>query len=73
MLVKATFAIFFAIFTLASLLLPVQFFPGTLLENLTTIPKNYEQYVCAVVNGLVYSTIICVISLAISKKLKEED
>jgi len=66
------FIIFFAIFTTASILLPVQFFPGSLLENLTIIPQEYEQYVSAIANGLIYSTIIWLISLAINKKIKEE-
>ena len=51
------FIVFFAIFTTASILLPVQFFPGSLLENLAIIPEEYEQYVSAIANGLVYSTI----------------
>jgi len=66
------FIIFFAIFTTASILLPVQFFPGSLLENLTIIPQEYKQYVSAIANGLIYSTIIWLISLAINKKIKEE-
>jgi len=66
------FIIFFAIFTTASILLPVQFFPGSLLENLAIIPQEYEQYVSAIANGLIYSTIIWLISLAINKKIKEE-
>ncbi len=66
------FIIFFAIFTTASILLPVQFFPGSLLENLAIIPEEYEQYVSAIANGLIYSTIIWLISLAINKKIKEE-
>ena len=66
------FIIFFAIFTTASILLPVQFFPGSLLENLTIIPQEYEQYVSAIANGLIYGTIIWLISLAINKKIKEE-
>ncbi|MCD6242523.1 hypothetical protein J7K06_02385 [Candidatus Bathyarchaeota archaeon] len=66
------FIIFFAIFTTASILLPVQFFPGSLLENLAIIPDEYEQYVSAITNGLIYSTIIWLISLAINKKIKEE-
>jgi len=66
------FIIFFAIFTTASILLPVQFFPGSLLENLAIIPEEYEQYVSAIANGLVYSTIVWLISLAINKKIKEE-
>jgi len=66
------FIIFFAIFTTASILLPVQFFPGSLLENLAIIPQEYEQYVSAITNGLIYSTIIWLISLAINKKIKEE-
>ena len=66
------FIIFFAIFTTASILLPVQFFPGSLLENLTIIPEEYKQYVSAIANGLIYSTIIWLISLAINKKIKEE-
>ena len=66
------FIIFFAIFTTASILLPVQFFPGSLLENLTIIPEEYKQYVSAIANGLIYSTVIWLISLAINKKIKEE-
>lgn len=66
------FIIFFAIFTTASILLPVQFFPGSLLENLAIIPEEYKQYVSAIANGLIYSTIIWLISLAINKKIKEE-
>ena len=66
------FIIFFAIFTTASILLPVQFFPGSLLENLAIIPQEYEQYVSAIANGLLYGAIIWLISLAINKKIKEE-
>ena len=66
------FIIFFAIFTTASILLPVQFFPGSLLENLTIIPEEYKQYVSAIANGLIYGAIIWLISLAINKKIKEE-
>jgi len=71
MLGKITFAVFFTIFTIASILLPVRFFPGSLLENLAIISEEYEQVISAIANGLTYSTIVWLISLAINRKIKE--
>jgi len=66
------FIVFFALFTVASILLPIQFFPGNLIEGWLNIPEEYGNYISAVVNGLVYSTITWLVFLIISKKIAEE-
>ena len=66
------FIVFFALFTVASILVPIQFFPGSLIEEWLNIPEEYGSYVSAVINGLVYSTVAWLIFLIISKKIAEE-
>jgi len=66
------FIVFFALFTTASILMPIQFFPGSLIEKWLNIPEEYGNYVSAVINGLVYSTTTWLVFLIISKKITEE-
>ena len=66
------FIVFFALFTVASILMPIQFFPGNLIEKWLNIPEEYGNYVSAVINGLVYSTTTWLVFLIISKKITEE-
>ena len=66
------FIVFFALFTVASILVPIQFFPGSLIEGWLIIPEEYGSYVSAVINGLVYSTVAWLVFLIISRKIAEE-
>ena len=69
---KIIFITFFALFTTASILLPIESFPGNLIEKWLNLPEEYENYVSAIINGLIYSAIIWLISLVINKKIAEE-
>lgn len=67
------FIIFFALFTTASILLPVPFPPGNLIYAWLGLPEEYENYVSALINGLAYSTIIWSIFFVVNKKIAEEE
>jgi len=72
MLGKLIFVVFFILFTIASILLPVQIFPGSLIEGRFNLPMEYESCVSAVVNGLVYGVVVWLVFLVIGKKITEE-
>jgi|Deesub1362B_J571_1020462.scaffolds.fasta_scaffold14532_2 mannitol-specific phosphotransferase system IIBC component len=69
------FAVFFLIFTLASVLVAVPLFPGSLFlllllsENELT---EYRMYIAALINGLVYSFLVGSFFVWLSKKLVED-
>jgi len=69
---KLIFIVFFALFTTASILPPVQIFPGSAIEGYFSIPIEYRSYVSAVINGLIYGAAIWLIFLVIGKKITEE-
>lgn len=69
---KPILAVFFLIFTAASLLIPVQMFPGNLLcfmFGLST--SSYAGLLSAVFNGAVYGVILWLIFALLSRKLEE--
>lgn len=72
MLGKLIFIIFFALFTIASILLPIQIFPGSFIEKWISLPVEYGSYISAIINGLIYGTATWLIFLAIGKKIAEE-
>ena len=69
---KLIFIVFFVLFTTASILLPAQIFPGSVIEGYFSIPIEYRSYVSAVINGLIYGAAIWLIFLVIGKKITEE-
>lgn len=66
------FITFFILFTAASLLLPVQLFPGSLLKLWLNLPDEYESCLSAIINGLTYSIIVWLIAFFVNRKIAEE-
>jgi hypothetical protein len=65
--------VFFAMITVASLLVPLPMFPGNALCDLIgSGVSTYAVYLSAVVNGLFYGVISWLIFVGISRKLGEK-
>jgi hypothetical protein len=63
------------LFTAASLMIPSPMFPGNVLCNLIGSSVNISQYasvVSALFNGILYSIVLWVIFVAVSRRLTRE-
>jgi len=68
----AVFLAFFALFTLASLAVPVPLFPGNMVHVWFGLPStNYAPFINAVVNGVTYGLVVWLVFVLATKKLDE--
>jgi hypothetical protein len=66
--------VFFILFVGMSLLIPSPMFPGNVLCALIGGPAvTYGNYVSAIFNGVLYSTVLWIVFLSISRKLEQEN
>jgi hypothetical protein len=66
-------AVFFLMFTIASLLAPCPMFPGNFLcSSIGNAVSGYSLYVSAFVNGLFYGLILWLVFVGISRSLESE-
>jgi len=66
-------AVFFSLFTLASLLIPSPMFPGNILSALVDgNVVQYSSYLSALFNGVFYGGILWAAFVGISRKLEGE-
>jgi ABC-type sulfate transport system permease subunit len=67
------FLAFFVLFAAASYAVPVPLFPGSYvpLLGIVDIPSTYAPLVSAVVNGLVYGTVVWLVFILASRRLEE--
>ncbi len=65
--------VFFVLFVGMSLLIPSPMFPGNVLCALIGgAAVTYGNYVSAIFNGILYSTVLWIVFLSISKRLERE-
>lgn len=65
-------AVFFLMFTLASLTIPYPMWPGNLFSYLIgSAVRDYAEYLSAVFNGIFYGIILWSVFALISKRLEE--
>lgn len=73
----AIFLVFFIVFTLATLAVPVPLFPGNMVhpvcEALSIPVAFYTPLLDALANGLLYGFIVWIIYVLVSKKLEEPE
>jgi len=62
----AIFVVFFFLFTLATLAVPVSMFPGNIVEKWVDVP-----YIDAVANGVTYGFVTWVVFFFISRKIEK--
>jgi len=66
--------VFFALFAVASFLIPVPMFPGNMLTGFAeSWISGYSGFLSALLNGVFYGAILWFVFLGISRKLGEED
>ena len=68
----AVFLAFFALFTLASLAVPVPLFPGNMVHVWFGLPStNYAPFINAVVNGVTYGLVVWLVFVLATRRLDE--
>jgi hypothetical protein len=69
----AIIMVFFSMFVLASLLIPLPMFPGNVFCALLGVASEYFKYLSAIFNGVFYGIILGLIFVAISRRLGREN
>jgi len=65
--------VFFLMFTVASLLIPLPMFPGNVLSKLMgQAASQYYAFLSAIFNGLIYGIILWLVFILISRRLERE-
>ena len=70
---KATpiFFAFFLLFTSASVAVPIPLFPGNMISTFLASPlSSYMTYIEAIINGLTYGFVTCLVFFLVDKKLE---
>jgi len=68
----AVFLAFFALFTLASLAVPVPLFPGNMVLVWFSLPQtDYASFISAVANGVTYGLVVWLVFVLATRKLDE--
>ena len=66
------FVVFFAFFTLATILVPVPMFPGNMIHVWFGIPStSYAFYISAIINGITYGLVAWIVYVLASKKIEK--
>jgi len=66
------FIVFFAFFTLATIVVPVPMFPGNMIHTWFGIPAtSYTFYVSAILNGITYGLVAWIVYVLASKKIEK--
>lgn len=65
--------VFFLMFAIASMLIPLPMFPGNVFCKLLGVTSEYFKYLSAIFNGAFYGITLGLIFIAISKKLVREN
>jgi len=66
-------AVFFLMFTSASLLIPSPMFPGNFFCMLIgLVVSDFSKYLGALFNGVFYAVVLWLVFVVISRKLEEE-
>jgi len=69
---RAIFLAFFLLFGAASYAVPVPLFPGNVVPSwFVTVPTEYALLIGAVVNGIVYGSVVWLAFVLVSRKLEE--
>jgi len=73
----AIFLVFFVVFTLATLAVPVPLFPGNMVrlvyEALSIPVALYTRLLDALANGMLYGFVVWITYVLVSKKLEEPE
>lgn len=66
------FVVFFAFFTLATIVAPVPMFPGNMIHTWFGIPSTfYAFYISAIINGITYGLVAWIVYVLASKKIEK--
>ncbi|MGD8544294.1 MAG: hypothetical protein PVG48_04170 [Candidatus Bathyarchaeota archaeon] len=66
------FIVFFAFFTLTTIVVPVPMFPGNMIYTWFGIPVTpYAFYVSAILNGITYGLVAWIVYVLASKKIEK--
>jgi hypothetical protein len=66
-------AVFFLMFTVASLLIPCPMFPGSFLcLSIGSVISEYVGYLSALFNGVFYGVVLWLVFVAINRRLETE-
>jgi hypothetical protein len=65
------FLIFFVLFSVASYVIPVPLFPGSVVMSWSYLPDMYAHSTNAVVNGLVYGCVIWLVFVLVIRNFDE--
>jgi membrane protein insertase Oxa1/YidC/SpoIIIJ len=66
------FVVFFAFFTLATIVAPIPMFPGTMIYTWFGIPStSYGFYISAIINGITYGLVAWIVYVLASKKIEK--
>lgn len=68
---RAIFLAFFVVFSAASYAVPVPLFPGNVVPSWFTVPTGYAQLIGALVNGIVYGSVVWLVFVLVSRKFEE--
>lgn len=72
----AIFSVFFILFTLATLAVPIPLFPGNMVQTVASsigLPVFCTQLLNALANGMLYGFLIWTVYFLISRKLEEPE
>ena len=68
----AVFLAFFLLFTLASLAIPVDLFPGSMIHALFGLPiDSYTPLISAITNGITYGLVVWLVFFLATRRLDE--
>jgi len=66
------FVVFFAFFTLATIVAPIPMFPGNMIYTWFGIPStSYSFYISAIINGTTYGLVAWIVYVLASKKIEK--
>lgn len=66
------FVVFFAFFTLATIVVPVPMFPGNMIYTwFGTLSTSYGFYISAILNGITYGLVAWIVYVLASKKIEK--
>jgi uncharacterized RDD family membrane protein YckC len=66
------FVVFFAFFTLATIVVPIPMFPGNMIYTWFGIPAtSYAFYASAIINGITYGLVAWIVYVLASKKIEK--
>jgi hypothetical protein len=66
------FIVFFAFFTLATIVVPVPMFPGNMIYKwFEMLSTSYAFYISAVINGVTYGLVAWIVYVLASKRIEK--